>query len=329
MLKRWQKSWRSLCLTTVLMLLAFAAATPARAQETYGYTTPNLPPNYNKGTEYIDSMYDFILYLTGGVMIAVFICLVLFLVRYRHRPGRRATYIHGNQKLEIVWTLIPSAILVLIAAFSQNIWSQMKSPALMPTGDDVVRVRVVARQFNWFFQYPGPDGKFGETDVHWRQDSGDAAAQIGLRRGNPEYFMSEAQLQALRDDSQQASLLEPDPNAYDDICTTTSMYVPVNKKVHVELTSKDVLHSFFLPNFRVKQDAVPGLTGHVWIHSTVTSAEVVGRDANGEAKPFDIVCAELCGANHYTMQGLLFVVSDQEYQQWLEDNATDPSEFEE
>ena len=326
MLKRWQKSWRSLCLTTALMLLAFAA--PAQAQETYGYTTPNLPPNYNQGSGYIDSMYHFILYLTGAVMIAVFVCLAIFLVKYRHRPGRRATYIHGNQKLEVVWTLIPSAILVLIAAFSQNIWSQMKSPALMPTGDDVVRVRVVARQFNWFFHYPGPDGKFGETDIHWRQDSGDAAAQIGLRRGNPEYFMSEAQLQELQNDPDRSHLLEPDPNAYDDVCTTTEMRVPIGRKVHVEITSKDVLHSFFLPNFRVKQDAVPGLNGHVWIHPTITSAEAVGRDADGNPKAFDIVCAELCGSNHYTMQGLMFVVSEEEYQQWLEDNASDPAEFE-
>jgi cytochrome c oxidase subunit II len=84
----------------------------------------------------------------------------------------------------------------------------------------------------------------------------------------------------------------------------------------------DVIHSFYLPNFRVKQDAVPGLNGQVWLEASKTSAQVMGTEADGSPKPFDIVCAELCGAQHYAMRGQLFVVSQEDFEEFLRVEAS-------
>jgi cytochrome c oxidase subunit II len=194
--------------------------------------------------------------------------------------------------------------MALTAVFSQTTWSHIKSPpANLATSPNVVEMEVVGQQFKWNFHYPGPDGKLGRRDRKLIKPGG-AAEQIGLDR-------------------------EGDPAAKDDLVMTDVLVVPVNKTVYIHLTSRDVIHSFFLPNFRVKQDAMPGLMGRVWFESRKTSAEVVGTvsDAQalplqrklGYAKPFDIVCAELCGSNHYVMRGQLYVVTPEQYEAWIKE----------
>jgi len=287
---------RSLAAAAALLSLA-CAASPLWAQETTPHHTWWLPVNVFPATEAVDKLFYFILYLTGAVNIGVFVVLGYFLVKYRHKEGRQATFIHGNNGLEATWTLVPTLVLALTAVFSQSTWSQIKSPANMPTGDDVVQVRIVARQFAWYFHYPGADGKFGPR----RTSLVDATASepdklIGLDR--------------------------TDPAGKDDILAV-KMVIPVNQKVHISsLTSVDVIHSFFLPNFRIKQDAVPGLNGEAWLLANTTSAQVMGANADGSPKPFDIVCAELCGQGHFKMRGQLFVVSQEEFNKFLETEAS-------
>lgn len=310
------------------VLAGVSAASPARAQETWGKTTSWLPENQFVGAEPLDTMFNFILYLTGGTLIAVFACLIVFLVRYRHRPGQRAVYIHGNPKLEIVWTLIPTVIMALIAAFSQNMWADMKSPQRMKDLDNPVRVDVAAKQFEWHFRYPGPDGTFGKTHILWRNDDTGSDGHFGLMRGDPEEFMDPDLFETLQNDPDRAHLLEPDPHAVDDICVPR-LFVPVGRPIHVTLTSRDVLHSFFLKEFRVKQDIVPGMTTHVWFQARKTSEQVIGREASGEPKPFDIICAELCGQGHYTMRGQMFVISQPKFDTWLTDNTPEFEEYDE
>ena len=170
------------------------------------------------------------------------------------------------------------------------------------------------------FHYPGEDGKFGKTYANLRdKDSVSLDEKIGLDRSG---------------------------DGKDDI-VSDRLVVPVNRKVFIELFSIDVLHSFFLPNFRVKQDAVPGLKLRVWLEAGKTSKQVIGRDPKNvmevynqtsetyvkitDSKPFDIVCAELCGQGHSTMRGMLFVVQQDEYELFLEQSkpAEDASfEFE-
>jgi cytochrome c oxidase subunit II len=301
-------------------LFFFLAAARAAAQETFQRTTIWLPADYSERGPAIDHLFDFILWMTLIVGVAVFGVMIYFLVKYRHRPGRHALYTHGNTKLELVWTLVPTLILAATAAFSQNTWSQIKYHENAPHDDPAhpennpIHVHVVGKQFKWYFHYAGKDGKFGRTldPKLVNREAAEPEKIIGLDRS--------------------------DPAGKDDIVSVL-MYVPVNRQVVVDLDSVDVIHSFFLPHFRVKQDAMPGLHGKVWFEALRTCRQAVGENddaadsSKGQAahpiwgyqkspKPFDIVCAELCGQGHFTMRGSLYVVSQDEYDRFLKQEAS-------
>jgi cytochrome c oxidase subunit II len=197
----------------------------------------------------IDGLFRLIYYITATAFLVVTVLMVAFLVLYRYREGRRATYTHGNTMLEIVWTLIPAAIFIWLGLASKSQWEMLKMT--IPATDTVIRV--TAKQFNWEILYPGPDGKFDTPD---------------------------------------------------DKQVDNEIHVPVGKPVHVILRSKDVIHSFFLPNLRFKQDAVPGHDISGWFQ-----ANKPGR--------YEIPCAELCGFGHSGMKGWLYVQSAEDYQQWF------------
>jgi len=260
----------------------------------------------------IDFLFDIILWMTLIVGVLVFIVLGIFLVQYRYKPERTARYIHGNAKLEIVWTLVPALLMALTAAISQSTWAKIKNPSDWPEtqlameeeikSGKAILVEVTAQQFNWTFRYPGKDMKFGQRKIELIK-KGTLEEGIGLDRS------------------------DPSGEGKDDI-VTGALVVPVNTKIYINLVSVDVLHSFFLPNFRVKQDAVPGLRGKVWFQATQTSGEVIGRVSSNDAtrdqeryfalaKPFDIVCAELCGGQHYAMKGPLYVVTREQFDRYM------------
>ena len=293
---------RHVCVLLALGVQVRAAqATPEPTHETFGPRPWWLPENVFPAAEQIDFMFNFILAMTTIVCVAVFAVMLVFLVRYRYRPNRHSRFIHGNTQLEAVWTLIPTVILALTAAFSQTTWSNIKRPPVVEAGEETVEMEVVAKQFAWYFHYPGADGKLGPRDV-------DA---VDLNASEPDAIIG---------------LDRSDPGGRDDIVSTV-MAVPVETKVLIRLTSVDVLHSFFLPHFRIKQDTVPGMNTSVWIESTRTSGQVIGTSPDepemfGYAKPFDIVCAELCGQGHFTMRGKLYVVNRQQYEAFLEEEAS-------
>ena len=297
--KRWQRrlagAWG--------IAASLVAAVPVLAEEgsTVGRTSWWLPENVFPAAEPIDALFYFILYLTGAICIAVFVVLIAFLIKYRYKAGRQGAFIHGNTRLEVVWTLVPTVILAFTAVFSQATWSNIKRAPEVSPDENMIEMEVVGRQFAWYYHYPGADGKLGPRDPKLVDpQSSDPDELIGLDRSNP--------------------------IAKDDL-VTPNMVIPVNTKVLFKLSSVDVLHSFFLPNFRVKQDAVPGLNGQMWIQSTKTSAQVIGTSPDesaifGYAKPFDIVCAELCGQGHFKMRGKLYVVTQEQYEAFLAEEAS-------
>jgi cytochrome c oxidase subunit II len=211
-----------------------------------------LPENVSTFGRDIDWLFHLIYAITAITGILVFVTLIAFLVMYRDRPGRIARYTHGNTTLEVVWTVVPALILVILTFLSVPAWSKIKM-SMPPT--DVV-VQVTAKQFNWQVVYAGPDGKFGTED--------------------DKKFLDE-------------------------------MHVPVGKKIRVNLKSQDVIHSFFVPNFRIKQDAVPGREIGAWFDAT---------------KPgkYEWPCAELCGFGHSGMKGWVYVHSAEDYAKWAAEN---------
>jgi len=210
-----------------------------------------LPENVSTFGDEIDSLFYIIYYLTGAAFILVTVLMIVFLIMYRHREGRKAVYTHGNTALELTWTIIPAVIFVALSFMSVTTWGKVKSQA--PPSD--FQVQVTAKQFNWEIVYPGPDGKLATED---------------------------------------------------DFKTDNDLHVPVHKVVHVILKSTDVIHSFFLPHLRVKQDAVPGRDILVWFEAT---------------KPgkYELPCAELCGFGHSGMRGWLYVDSAEDYQKWAQE----------
>jgi cytochrome c oxidase subunit 2 len=212
---------------------------------------PWLPENVSTFGGAVDSLTYLIFYITTIVFLLVQTALVVFLIRYRARPGRSAVYTHGNNTLEVAWTIAPSLILVVLALLSQSTWREMKQE-LPPSK---VHVQVTAKQFNWDFLYPGPDGKFGTED---------------------------------------------------DLTLENELHVPVDEVVRLTLKARDVIHSFFVPQLRLKQDMLPGREIPAWFEATKP-----GR--------YEIPCAELCGFGHSGMLGHLTVHSKEDYAAWLEE----------
>ncbi len=195
--------------------------------------------------------------------------------RYRAR-GQQARYSHGNNTMEALWTAATAILFLGINLVGQSVWAERYFTRAAPGS---IQIEVVGQQFVWNMRYPGPDGKFGRTDLKLVDDSA----------GNP------------------LGLDSKDPAARDDIVVPT-MAVPVNRPVELILRAKDVTHSFFVRELRLKQDTVPGMV--IRVHFTATR---VGQ--------YEIACAELCGLGHYKMRSFLDVLSEQDYQKWLKERA--------
>jgi cytochrome c oxidase subunit 2 len=240
----------------VRALLALAlAALPALAEAKSANWGAHLPEAVSTYASRIDGLFYLILWITGVIFVIVEALLLYFLWRYRHKEGeaRRPIYTHGNNRVEVIWTIVPAVICVLLALLSRSLWAEIKQQ--MPT--EGLHLEIQGEQFAWNIRYPGPDGK-------------------------------------LRTD--------------DDLLTLNQLHFPVGRPVVVSLTSKDVIHSFYLPEFRVKQDAVPGMTTRIWFEATRTGS-------------WEILCAELCGLGHYRMKGFVTVETPEAFDAWLKEQA--------
>ena len=232
-----------------------------------------LPPAASASAAAIDHQFAVTFVLMGVIFVAAQMALGYFVWKYRdHASANNASYSHGNLKLEIIWTTLTLILFVGINLIGGPIWAAER---FRPAADEATRVEVTGIQFAWYFRYPGPDGKLGRTKPELEEAS----------VGNP------------------IGIDPDDPAGKDDVVTGT-MYLPVNREAEVVLRAQDVIHSFFVPAMRFKQDAVPGLMIHM--HFTPTK---IGD--------YEIACAELCGLGHYKMHGMLKVVSQADYDQWL------------
>jgi cytochrome c oxidase subunit II len=213
------------------------------------------------------------------------------LLRFRRSRQPVANYAgvksHTSSYLEVGVAVVEA---VLLFGFAIPLWAARVDR--MPSTNEALLVHVTAEQFAWNVHYAGPDGVFGRTDIKLidTQDN-----PLGLDRS--------------------------DPAAKDDITTLNQLYLPVNKPIIVRLRSKDMIHSFGVPEFRVKQDAIPGLTIPIWFVPNVTTAEMRTRTGNPEFQ-YEIACAQLCGLGHYRMRGFVTVLSTDEFQKWVEGEET-------
>jgi cytochrome c oxidase subunit 2 len=367
-----------------------------------------LPPNYSKHGVEVDMLFYWIFWITTVIFILTELTLVVFLIQYRSRADRKkAHFTHGNRRLEMAWTIAPAIILAVLALASKKVWDEYRySPDL--DNPNRAKVLVIGQQFKWNVIYPGPDGKFGRyllfpkpTDVAWPVGP-DGKPQKFAGVPGPASLPYEKAVSAVNEfiDSEPGNRLGKDysdPDGKDDDfqnALARPLYVPVDRPIEVQISSKDVIHDFYLPNFRAQLYAVPGMRGRfvftavneamqvqnsqaapvqyqvddltallanpaykdltVDVNDTMTADPHVNKDKTGwrlvnitnPAKPatvirngiaidaaaigrmqaagikqitahrpgyFDIACAQICGSGHYTMQGQLIVLSQDEF----------------
>lgn len=233
-----------------------------------------LPENISRHGQVIDNLFIFILWLTGVIFVVTSFALFWFMWKYDAASNNEpVVFSHGSHTLEIIWSIIPAITLFFIAIYQMNAWAdaKMRRPTEIINGEEVAQAplaEVTGRQFEWRIRYAGADGVIG---------TGPGA--------DGKYNTA--------DDTR------------DDVFVVNELHVPMDEEVVLAIKSEDVLHSFFLPNMRIKQDLVPGMVQYVWFEATRPGIR-------------DIVCAELCGWGHYKMRGRLIVhKSREEYDAWL------------
>ncbi len=247
-------------------------------------------PKYGWGLPVAASTYardiDFGIRLIHYAMFAIFILWGIFftylLIRYRRRDGVPAEREHEHHPIK---SLMPDLIVMvfeigLIAFYAIPVWSRIKQT--FPDPKDANEINVIAEQFAWNVQYPGPDGKFGKRSpdlVHFSNP-------IGLDRS--------------------------DPAAKDDVVLANEIHMPLGKPTLIHLMSKDVIHSFFIPSFRIKQDAVPGMDIPVWVQPTRPGL-------------YELSCAQLCGFGHSLMRAEVVVQTPADYAAWLKSQEPAPA----
>ena len=238
---------------------------------------------------------DNIISLVHWLMLILFvgwgIYFIYTLIRFRASKQPKADYQgvknHYSTYAEVGVALIEVALLIV---FAFPIWASRVND--VPNSLDSIQIRVVGQQFAWNIHYPGPDNIFGATKVELVDE---AENPIGLDRS--------------------------DENAKDDVVTINQLHIPVNRPINVLLSTKDVIHNFKLPEFRVSQDAISGMEIPVWFKATMTSEEFL-ETAKGTAREgmgFEIACAQLCGLGHYRMKGYLTVHDDKGYGEWMDE----------
>jgi cytochrome c oxidase subunit II len=218
----------------------------------------------------IDAQFMRTLWVSGIAFFLAQAALGYAVWRYGSRGNERAVYSHGSNRLEAIWTVATAIVFILLAVLGQMVWVDLHLNEA-PAG--AVKVSVVAQQFQFNFHYPGADSTFGKTDPKFIDDS--SLNYVGL---------------------------DPEDAAGKDDAQVTTLAVPVDTPVELSLRSKDVIHNFFVPALRFKQDLVPGLT--IRVHFTPNK---VGK--------YEIPCAELCGQLHYNMKSFMVVIPKEDYQQ--------------
>jgi cytochrome c oxidase subunit 2 len=238
----------------------------------------------------IDNSLEWVHWLMAVLFVGWILFFAYCLWRFRSSKNPVASHAgaqsHASSWLEGAVAVAEGVLLVSLAI---PLWADRV--AEFPAEKDSVVVRVVGEQFAWNVHYPGPDGRFGKTAI----DKIDVQTNpLGLDRS--------------------------DPAAKDDVTTVNQLHIPVDKPVIVHLSSKDVIHSFGVPEMRIKQDAVPGIEIPIWWVPTITTAAM--REKLGKPEfVYEIACAQLCGIGHATMRAFVTVDEPADYQKWLDEQV--------
>lgn len=267
--------------------------------KTYVGKTLLVQPAASEQGEKVDTMLFITVAITGIVFVLTQILLFWFAYKFQEKEGRKPFFFAHSNKLEFIWTSIPAITLLILVVFGLKNWSYFTSDA----PKDAMEIEVTGKQFGWIFRYPGADGKFGKKFYRLIDNSDNSLGLIWkdtiVKRvnGEPQEF-------------------KDDKAAHDDLIMEQTMYCVVNKPVKLIIGSRDVIHDVGLSHFRMKMDAVPGMPTTMWFTPKYTTAEMKEKTKNPNFV-YEISCDQMCGNGHYSMRGVIEVVTQAEYDAWL------------
>ena len=223
----------------------------------------------------MDDTITLTFWIGGGVFILVCLFMVYCVFKYSYKEGRKAEYKPEDKKLERILTWLTTLGVAALLAPGLIVWNQY-----INTPSNAIDIEVMARQWGWQYRLPGEDGKLGTSNM------------VNINDQNP------------------FGINLDDPNGRDDILIQSDeLHLKTNRPVKILLKSTDVLHNFYVPQFRAKMDAVPGLVTYYWF------------EPNKEGD-YEVLCAEYCGIGHYGMRAKVVVDNEENYEKWLEQQET-------
>jgi len=223
----------------------------------------------------MDDTITLTFWIGGGVFVAVCLFMVYCVIKFSYKEGRKAEYKPEDKKLETILTIATTLGVAALLAPGLIVWNQF-----INVPKNAIHVDVMAWQWGWQYRLPGEDGKLGSTKV------------ANINDNNP------------------FGIILEDPNGKDDVLIQSDvLHIKNNRPVKILLRSVDVLHNWYVPQFRAKMDAVPGSVTYYWFEPNKV----------GE---YEVLCAEYCGVGHYGMRGRVFVKSEQDYENWLQEQET-------
>lgn len=242
-----------------------------------GYTLPVA----SEHGEWTDTLF----WITMAVIVVAFtiisIIMFVFLYKYRYQEGRKATFFPDNHYLELAWTIIPAIVLAVLIFTGLRAWNDITAPA----SKEAEVIELIGQQFAWTARYPGKDNELGKVNYKLIDNVGN---EFGLDLS--------------------------DSKTHDDF-KSLELHFPVGKEILLKIRAKDVLHSVFLPHFRVKMDAVPGMPTQFKFKATKTTQQM--RDELGnQAFNYEMACTEICGRGHFSMKFPVVVDSQEDFEKW-------------
>ncbi len=270
------------------------------------YSSVLLPKSASDHGNEIDNLWD----ISMGLIVIVFFItqpiLFYFSYKFRGSKNRRAVYMEHNNKLEFIWTIVPAIVLAGLIIYGLTTWSDVMNPEV--ADEEPIEIEIYAKQFGWTARYAGDDNKLGYANVRMIEGVNELGVDIN------------------------------DESSLDDVIVK-ELHLPVNRRVVLRFRSQDVIHSAYLPHFRVQMNCVPGTKTHFSFTPTVTTAEMRQeahviekvknineiRAAKGE-DPYEydylLLCNKICGSAHYNMQMKVVVETQEEYDKWMSEQKS-------
>lgn len=239
-----------------------------------------LPKSASEHGIITDGLFWLITVIIMIAFVATNFLLFFFPYKYQYNENRKAYFYPDNHKLEIIWTIIPAIVLTVLVIFGYKTWTDITAPA----PKDAIVLEITGKQFNWIVRYPGKDGKLGTYNYKLI----DATNEVGIDFS--------------------------DKSSFDDFLPR-EIHIPKGRPVQFKIRARDVLHSVFLPHFRQKMDAVPGMPTTFWFTPIYTTDEMKSITGKSDFK-YELACTEVCGKGHFGMKFLLVVDEPEDFEKW-------------